>query len=127
MLLGLRPDQCYKIAYVLQLANLRGRKLNFECLFDRKYQADMGEAIPAVYVLSRQLRSYFNGVITKDIVENLRKPSIDLRFVHPKQPQLAGNSPFQFAFDTAQGGAGGFLSVVDPLAILDSNRDLCED
>src|SRR5271156_4183241 len=79
--LSSRLDQRHQIAHIFQFANFRGGKLDFEGSLHRKHQPDMSDAIPAVYVLSRQLRSHRYGFV-ENVLKYFGQTGVNLGFLH---------------------------------------------
>jgi hypothetical protein len=85
--LALYLDQRDEITDVFQFADLGGGKLDLESFFDGQQQADVGEAVPAVYILRGEFRRDVNGVFIEDVLEDLFQPRIDLLVVQSESPQ----------------------------------------
>src|SRR5271165_1793572 len=71
-------NQAGQVPNVLQLADFRGREAHFIGFLDGQHQTDIPQAIPARHVLRGHGRTRHQGVIAKNIAENLRQLQINI-------------------------------------------------
>jgi hypothetical protein len=62
-------DESHEIAHVFQVPDLRSVKPDFKRFLDRKNKANVREAVPAIDVLGRQLRSDLDGLVIENFVK----------------------------------------------------------